>query len=134
MTRTLIAGAAALAIASLVPISPASATASTGTSGQSDVTVSGGISQVRTPLAYGNGATEKLTDHELVKTDDLDLQHKADRAILASRVRDAAYAACERLDYGSELAGVIAETRLQCADQAIADAQPQVRKAISAAA
>lgn len=133
MSRTLFAGAAALAIASLASFSPAMATASTGAAGPSEVTVSGGVNHVRIPLGYGTGAMEKLTDHEMVKTDDLDLQRKADRAILAKRVREAAYAACSRLDYGSELPGAIAETKLECTDQAIADAQPQVRTAISSA-
>jgi len=129
MSRSILIGAATLAVAALVPQLPAMAQEP-----EAQITVRAPV--VRAPERSGNGVNspERLAAYALVSTSDLDLRTAYGRDVLAYRVRLAADQACDKLDAidpPSAIGGAPSHDSGDCRHLAVKDARSQIRTVIA---
>ena len=126
MSRSILAGAAAIAAAAIVPQWPATA---------QDITVRAPITRSDEQPRLGVHPRMRLASTVRVETHDLDLRTAYGRAVLDARIRLAADAACDRLDDIEPPTGVGAAMNPDigdCRHLAVKTAQFQVLSAIRA--
>lgn len=127
MSRSILAGAATLLAAALVPQFPAIAQQSTG------IVVSAPAVRNADESRLGANPRMRLVANVIVETHDLDLRTAHGRDVLDRRVRLAADEACDQLDVIEPPTGVGAAMNPDsgdCRHLAIKDAQPLMRRAI----
>jgi UrcA family protein len=131
MSRTLLAGAAAVAAAALMQQAPATAQNRV----NPEITVEAPV--LRGPGQPGDGVhpAMRLATRVAVHTGDLDLRTAYGRAVLDARVRLAADAACDRIDAIAPPVGLGAMMNPDfgdCRHIAMRKAEPAMRRAIQA--
>ncbi len=131
MSRSLLAAAATIALATFGPQVPAMAQADAGTA----ITVRAPAIDNRDQSKYGVHPPMQLVSNVIVETGDLDLRTSYGRAVLDARVRLAADEACDRLDAIEPSSGIgpLNPDTGDCRHLAMKSAERQVRFAIALA-
>lgn len=129
MSRFQIFGAALLAGAMALPMTPANAAVSVSRSDHSEITVLA-PRIVSRPAADGIGQVRTITVPSVVNYGDLNLHLPSDRNRLKSRVKDAARMLCDKLDSIYPLSAGF-DQDYACIHGAVRGAQPQIEAAFA---
>jgi len=132
MFRSILAGAATIAVAAFVPHLPAIAQESVSPA----ITVTAPAIRNAGEPANGVQQRKQFVANVAVDTRDLDLRTAYGRAVLDARIRLAADAACDRLDEIDPPTGIgspMSHDSGDCRHLAVKSALPQMRSAIRAA-
>ena len=130
MSRSIIATASVLALATCLPASFAVAKVNPA---KADITVSGPPRLVHADGPDAMAPRAEYVDSAKVDTAGLDLRSKTGQAALEKRVRMAAYEVCDRLVASQPTSEIEIGRAAGCATVAEREAQPQVKHAISLA-
>ena len=127
MSRSILAAAAVIVVAVVVPQSPAASQDDTA------ITVTGPKIGTTGEPANGVHQPQWVTTGVSVDFTDLDLRTDYGRRVLDQRLRIAADAACDRIDAIDPPSGPGGASTDDCRSVALRNAEPQMRRAISAA-
>lgn len=132
MSRSLLAGAAAMVAAGFVPLAPAVVFAQTGAEETDRAAITVMAPRARQTGRSATGAPiMTLTAQSVVYYDDLNLRSEADRRRLSERVEAAAREACAWLDEVYPPSPTTSADARDCRADAVASAKEQVEAAIA---